>query len=156
MQLHMAMSQGSWSVSVRHMWGLPLASHRYFIEALGGTHARTMMFTRFISFVQSIMKSQKFLAILLLQKVCLNVETVTGHNIRYILSETKKENIFDKNIINEIKKNYKFCQVNEEDKWKIGFIKDLVEMKHSRCAAEYKEFELTNDELDSFVEYLAT
>ena len=85
------MIENSWSVSVRHMWGLPLASHRYFIEALGGTHARTMMFTRFISFVQSIMKSQKFLAILLLQKVCLNVETVTGHNIRYILSETKKE-----------------------------------------------------------------
>ena len=28
----------SWSVSVRHMWDLPVNSHRSFIESLGGTH----------------------------------------------------------------------------------------------------------------------
>ena len=102
------------------------------------------------------MKSNKLIAILLLQKVCLNVETVTGQNIRYILDETNKEDIFDKNIINHIKKNYKFCQVKEENEWKIGFLKDLVEMKHSRRPVEHDEFELTDDELKSFVDYLST
>ena len=150
------MLENSWSVSVRHMWGLPLASHRYLIEALGGTHARTMIFTRFISFVQSIMKSEKVVAILLLQKVCSNVNTVTGQNIRYILDETKKENIFDKNIVNQIKKNHKFCQMKKMDEWKIGFIKDLVDMKQTKSAVGHEEFELTNDELDSFIEYLST
>ena len=100
------------------------------------------------------MKSEKVVAILLLQKVCSNVNTVTGKNIRYILDETKKDNIFDKNIIGQIKKNHKFSQVKKEDEWKIRFIKDLVDMKQTKCVGEYEE--LTNDELDSLIEYLST
>ena len=32
----------SWSVSVRHMWGLPVQAHRYLIRQLGGAHAQEM------------------------------------------------------------------------------------------------------------------
>ena len=30
--------ENSWSVSVRQMWGLPLNTHKYFVEPLGGVH----------------------------------------------------------------------------------------------------------------------
>jgi hypothetical protein len=33
----------TWSVAVRHMWGLPFNAHKYLIEKLSGTHARTML-----------------------------------------------------------------------------------------------------------------
>ena len=49
----------SWSVSVRLMWDLPRQTHRKFIESLGGVHAKTMIYTRFIKFIQSIMNGEK-------------------------------------------------------------------------------------------------
>ena len=35
----------SWSVSVRHMWDLSIKTHKYFIEPLGGIHAKTMLYS---------------------------------------------------------------------------------------------------------------
>ena len=49
----------TWSRSVRHMWDLPLQTHRYFIEPLGGTHLQTMLYTRFTKFIQSISNGMK-------------------------------------------------------------------------------------------------
>ena len=40
----------SWSVSVRHMWDLPYATHKYFMEPLGGQHALSMIITIYIKF----------------------------------------------------------------------------------------------------------
>ena len=53
------MMVNSWSISVRHMWRLPCNTHRYFIEPLGGCHAKTMIYCRFVKFIQSILKSDK-------------------------------------------------------------------------------------------------
>ena len=44
----------SWSVSVKHMWDIPIQSHRYLMESLGGTHLKTMLYTRFVKFIRSI------------------------------------------------------------------------------------------------------
>ena len=55
----------SWSVSIRYMWGLPLQTHKHFIEPLGGTHTKTMLYLRFINFVQSIRKKSKISTLLL-------------------------------------------------------------------------------------------
>ena len=90
-----AMLKNSWSVSVRRMWELP---HRFFMEALGGTNAWTMLFSRFTSFIQSLMRSQKPAVILIFLKICQNVNSVTGHNIRYILNETKNDDILKINV----------------------------------------------------------
>ena len=49
----------SWSVSVRYMWDLPLKTHRHFIEALGGMHAKTMLYTRFTKFIQQVRNNKK-------------------------------------------------------------------------------------------------
>ena len=43
----------SWSVAIRYMWNLPFNSHRYFIEPLGGPHAKTLLICRYFSFIQS-------------------------------------------------------------------------------------------------------
>ena len=147
------MLENSWSVSIRHMWGLPLASHRFLVEALGGTHARTMLFSRFASFIQSLLRSEKAPVLLLLFKVCDNVNTITGKNIRYILTETKNKDIFQLNL-KKLKREYRFSTVKKEDNWKIGFMKELVELKHSNL--EQEDLELSVEEVDTIIEYLAT
>ena len=74
----------SWSVSVRQMWDLPFNSHKYCIEALGGTHAHTMFVSRFVSFIQNARKSGKLAVQLMLAKVLDNVNTITGKNLAHI------------------------------------------------------------------------
>ena len=120
----------SWSVSLRHMWVLHHDSHRFFMEVLGGTHARTMLFSRFTSFVQSLMRSQKPAVILLFLKVCQNVNSVTGKNIRYILNKTKNYDILKINAKRQ-KRELRYCSMKEEDEWKPVFIKELTDLKYS-------------------------
>ena len=66
----------SWSVSVKHMWDIPIQSHRYLMESLGGTHLKTMLYTRFIKFIRSIKSGNKIAAKLLLEMIKDNTETI--------------------------------------------------------------------------------
>ena len=143
----------SWSVAVRHMWSLPLNSHRYFIEPLGGMHAKTMLMCRYVSFIQSIRKSARPGVIYLLQKVMNNVETVTGRNINYILRETGNDDIF-KIRVGQIKKNYSFCDLPATEQWKIDFVKEVVNVKQN--ILELNENLMTNEDLDTIIEYITT
>ena len=71
----------SWSVKVRHMWGLPFQTHRYFIEPLGGIHAQNLIYTRFIKFMQSIKKGRKSAPYYLLEKIKDNASLLNEDNI---------------------------------------------------------------------------
>ena len=85
----------SWSVAVRNMWNLPVNSHCYFVEPLGGIHAKSMLISRYISFIQNLIKSSRPSVIFLLQKFMNNLNTATGRNIRHVLDETGKDDIFE-------------------------------------------------------------
>ena len=60
------------------MWDLPMDSHRYFVEQLGGQHAYSMLSVRFVKFLQNVQKSDKVAVQFRLRKVQNNVNTVTG------------------------------------------------------------------------------
>ena len=85
----------SWSLAVRHMWNLPLNAHRYLIEHISGTHAKTMLSCCYVKFIRSIKKSPKLAVHLLFQKLCANVKTETGRNLRYVLDATNYESVKD-------------------------------------------------------------
>ena len=102
------MIMNSWSVAVRHMWGLPHNAHRYLIEMLGGTHAKTMLMSRFIKFIQSIKKSPKKAVQFLFEKVRKNVNTVTGRNMDFVERVTGKSELA-KIHIKEVMKEVKYC-----------------------------------------------
>ena len=61
--------ENSWSVSVRHMWEFPNNSHRFFIEPLGGIHIRSMLYSRYATFLQTAQKSSKLTVLLSFVKV---------------------------------------------------------------------------------------
>ena len=83
----------SWSVSVREMWNFPWDTLRTFIEPLGGPHAQTLIYTRYIGCIQSIRKSNKRAVMYLLEKVLQDMNTMTGQNVRHIIDQNKENRI---------------------------------------------------------------
>ena len=139
------------------MWALPRDSHRFFMEELGGTHAKVMLYTRFVSFIQSIGRHSKFPVQYLLNLTKKNVLSVTGKNIREILNATGQTDIFKVNI-SEMKKSFKFCEIQEEDKWKTTLIKELTNVKQGSISIEGEDQErfLTNEEIQDIINYVST
>ena len=146
----------SWSISVRHMWQLPYNTHRFFIEPLGGCHAKTMIYCRFVKFIQSILKTDKKAVIYLLFKVIDDQRTITGKNANLILKETNETNIFDINI-NKMKRSMKFMEQPEDSNWKINLIKELTDIKMNQLRVDFEdETELKQSEIDDIIEFVAT
>ena len=145
----------SWSVSVRHMWDLPLSTHRYLLEPLSGVHAETMIFSRYIKFVQSMRKSSKVAVQCLIQLVSKDTQTNTGRNIRYILNKTGESDIFAVNA-QKLKCDYKFAPIQPEDQWKVGFIKELtnvkagtLELNHDTIEDDDNDEAFTSDDIEA-------
>ena len=117
---------------------MPRESHRYFMKELGGTQAQTIVYTRFVSFIQSIRKHPKFPVQFILNLTKDNILSVTGKNNRKILTETGHDDIF-KVKVREMKKNYNFCAIDEENKWKVEVIKELTDVKQGSVCIEYED-----------------
>ena len=146
----------SWSVSVRQMWKLPYQTHRYFIEPLGGIHAKVMLITRFIQFIHSIDKGKKSAPLYLLEKVQNNLDTITGRNMMYILDELEEDNFYKINI-KKVKKNFKFSNFPENNEWKINLIKDLTDVKMQQAEVKFDNGEyLYTSEIDDLLNYVST
>ena len=146
----------SWSVSVRHMWDLPVNAHRMFMESLGGTHAKVMLMSRYINFVQSIQKSARKAVLFLFQRCKDNVMTVTGKNLRLIAEEVPNCDIMTTSVAN-FKKSVKFCELRDEDTWKVKFVKEMVNLKQNALQLNTDEDEeFTHEELDDIINYIVT
>ena len=149
----------SWSVSVREMWNLPWNTHRTFIEPLGGTHAQTLIYTRYIGFIQSIRKSNKMAVIYLLEKVVQDLNTMTGQNVRHILEQTQETDIFKINR-NQLKGTFKFQEMPADEAWKVNLVKEITDINHSVLILGDDEAEnvlnFTQVELNEIMDYVAT
>ena len=83
-------------------------------KKMGGIHVKSMLYSRYVTFLQSAKKSSKLTVLLLLQKVKDNLLTVTGKNIRHILTDLGKDVIF-KVSKGSIKTNLKFSTIQPDD-----------------------------------------
>ena len=141
-------------MSTRHMWGLPVQAHRYLIEELGGQHAQTMLMIRYVKFLQSLRRSPKMCVQFLLQKVSRNVNTVTGKNIEYIRGKTGHSCDLFLVTPNMLKRNLKFREIQNEDRWRVGMIKEIVNIKQNILTLDGEGF--TCDELNELLDHLST
>ena len=84
----------TWNKSVRIMLGVPLNTHRYFLEPLSGLrHLKFTLILRFLGFISQIEKSLKILPKVLLQLIKRDCRSVTGSNLQNILLMTTKDDI---------------------------------------------------------------
>ena len=147
----------SWSVSTRHMWGVPRETHRYMIEELGGQHAESMIIIRYVKFLQNIMKSSKLAVQFLLQQVKNDLSTLTGRNIRFILDKIGHDKDIFKVKTNWLKKDYKFCKIQESEKWRVSLAHEIVNVKQRVLKIDQDEDSFPSDEqLQEILDHICT
>ena len=56
----------------------------------------------------------------------------------------------------EIKRKYKFCEIEMEDKWKVDFVKEITNIKQNVLELENDDNRLTTKELDDIINHLVT
>ena len=145
----------TWSVSIRHMWGLPLQAHRYLIEQLGGIHAQVMLITRYVKFIQNMVKKSPKIAVqFMIQKILRNVSTVTGRNVRFI--EDKIGCDITSVNPNILKQKLKFFDIREDDKWRVDLIKEIVNVKQNILEINNEDSFLTNEQLQDIINFVST
>ena len=80
--------------SIKIMFNLPYATHRYLLEPLSGLpHVSRVLVKRFIAFIDKIRNSSKPALKHLLEIVEQDVRLTTGFNLRYIMLLTGKNKI---------------------------------------------------------------
>ena len=82
-----------------------------------------------------------------------NVNTITGRNVRHVLDATGNSDIFSIKI-DDVKKCHKFCETPEDDKWKIDFVKEIVNIGQN--VFELDKNLMTKEELSDILVYLTT
>ena len=137
------------------MWDLPLQTHRYFIEPLGGIHLQTMLYTRFLKFIHSIKNGIKEAPIYLLHLIKNNTDTITGRNIREILNLTNETNIF--NVKASQIKEHKFSEIPIGEEWRINFVKELTNIKMKNMSVCFENGdELSKEEINDMIFFITT
>ena len=120
--------ESTYNRSVKIMYDLPWATHRYFIEPLtGGPHMMRVLAKRYMSFIQKVRSSSKVALGQLLNLVEGDVRMTTGSNLRTLMLQSGLNNIEELKVETC---DFKYHKVTEAESWRINFLKELVETKH--------------------------
>ena len=88
--------EGTYNRSVKIMFDLPYATHRFFIEHLTEKpHMKKTLIQRYLKFIKSMERSPKKSLQLLLNIAKNDVRSVTGSNLRQIMLLCEKNSVSD-------------------------------------------------------------
>ena len=122
--------ESSYNRSIKIMMDLPMATHRYLIEPLSGRkHLRKVFVKRFLTMIQSIRKSTKPILKMILSAIEYDARSDTGRTLRSIMMESGKYNISNINISDY--ENITYHTIEEDDKWRIEIIKNILEERET-------------------------
>ena len=145
------MLEKTWNTSVRVMFGLPMNTHRFFIQPVSGKkHLKNILLGRFLSFLEQITKTSKKLPGHLLDMIKHDVRSTTGANLRNIMRLVGKDKIEDveKKDVEEVE----YAEVKPEDTWKIDMVKEIVEVKNDELWLQ----NMTQDGIDYTLHFICT
>ena len=94
----------------------------------------------------------------MLEKVCRNVNTVTGNNIRYIQDKVGYHlgDVLDMKP-SVLKQNVRFSDINEDDMWRVTLIKEIVNIQQNKLQLKNdNDAFLTFDQFNDILEYVST
>ena len=115
----------------------------------GTPHMRKLLVKRYISFIEKIRNSSKPALVQLLATVQDDVRLTTGHNLRSIMLQAGLSRVSD---IRTSNCDFEYHKVSEEDKWRIDFVKELVELRHGDLDVQGMDAA----DLELILEYLCT
>ena len=129
----------SWNTNLKVILDLPWSTHCYIVEQLSGNqHAKQMIFSRYIKFLDNIVKNKRNSLASLLKIAMQNCNSITGSNIRYILNETGVlivPGVTRKTCL----KDYTVYSIPDGEEWRIPLITSLIEMREQRWEIDFDE-----------------
>ena len=143
--------ESTWNRSIKIMYELPYATHRFFIEPLSeGRHIKNILMKRFLSFIESIKKSSKVVLKQLLNTIKYDVRSITGSNLRKIMLSVDKPNIELLDVHDANK--FQYHKIKPEDSWKLSFAREITDLKFNKLSLDGFSFE----ELEDILFHIAT
>ena len=144
--------EGTFNRSIKLMAGLPFPTHRYLMEPLAGTkHMKIKLMRNYLGFIQRIKDSSKPVLRQLYKIASSDVRTVTGGNLRNILLLTDKLQVED--LEPSLVDNIMYHKIEDKDIWRVGMIKELMDMKHGDVLLPEG---WSKEELDMILDYACT
>jgi hypothetical protein len=121
--------ESTFNKSIKIMYGLPWATHRYFIEPLTNRpHLRRILVKRYLAFINKIENSSKKALKALLEISKRDQRTTTGRNLRKIMFMAGKGTIMDLKVGDA--ESIQYFKVPDCEAWRINLVKELVDIKH--------------------------
>ena len=138
----------TYNKSVKIIFELPFATHRYFIEPLTEKeHLSRLLMKRFLSFIEKMEKSGKTALTDLLKIVKNDVRTCTGSNLRRIMLLAGRTSPLDLHGADS-----QYHKIPECEEWRINFLKELIEVKQEGLVVEGME----QAEIEEILDYICT
>ena len=133
----------SWNTAVQIIWNLPHPTHTRFLESLCPVpHLEAVLFSKYVWFIHNLKNSSRG-ALKILFKACVsNLNTVTGQNIGFLLSKSKKLNIEELTLDKSKITNSRVYSRPQEEAGKISLIKEISLYKKNLLDINFDEEEL--------------
>ena len=144
------MMENTWNRSIRLMFGLPLQTHRYFICPISESeHLKSMLIKRFLNFTVKLENSPKNSVRHLFKHVQNDVQSICGSNLINIRLLLGKDDQYK--LVPSDARDINYFPVDDENRWRIDFLKELVDLKHGDLTVG-----LNHDEIDEIIENICT
>ena len=141
--------ESTYNKSVKVMFDMPWATHRYYIEPMTEQpHLRKVLIKRYLSFLAKIKTSEKKPLKNLLELSMKDLRTTTGKNLRWIMLMTGKSTVDDLGPADADILEYH--EVPEEESWRIDFAKEIINIKYGELEAN----SILKDELDHIMNFI--
>ena len=136
----------TWNTTIRDLYKLPFATHRYILEDLvDGPHLRTSLLRRFIKFYSSLRDCFKLEVRHLFNLHKSDMRSSFGRNCIYMCREFRSTSV-DNISRAEIQKVY---NTPVSDAWRAPFIKELTYLRDG-----YASIDLSKTELDTIIDHV--
>ena len=145
---------------MRTLWDLPRTTHRYIVEAVGGSHLSTNLISNRVKFYSRLKHNCKpavrNLFILASNDIC----TITGasrrklENTVFFLGMISHESNFDDIDAEAFKRQHKYATIPHEEFYRISVIYDLLRIRTQHSYFEDDQF--TIDELNILINDICT
>ena len=133
----------SWNVTVRNVFSIPFTTHRYLIEPLSACmHPKTMLTSRYVKFLGSLMSSTKNSVRFLVNLVKDDNRTLTGRTLSRICDDTNLQR--SSLSAGLVRKNVVYFPVPAGQEWRSNIILELLNVRKSTLWIG----NLESDELD--------
>ena len=144
----------SWNTMIRNVWGLSNIAHKYLMEHVSSSkHIRTIVYQRFLTFIQSLMRSKKKCLSALVNFVVNDPGSTTCQNLNIISKESGLTNILEKNP-NFVKNSIMYAPIPAEDSWKVDLLDELLLLRSGDLELEGNEG-LKFDELQALLKWVS-